>query len=142
MDFSNCECECVGVQYAGKHLRDLVKKIRNPFKYPSLAWAKAFDRIRNRQDNPKLRLNLKSFLHPSLSQEADYLEYCALRFQYAVEMVLERHGAEVVNQQFDLKRLADIAIDVYAMTAVLSRASRAYCVGLRNSDAEVSYLLS
>ena len=40
----------------------------------------------------------------------------------------------------DLKRLAEIVIDLYGMTAVLSRASRSYCIGLRNADHEVCSL--
>lgn len=39
--------------------------------------------------------------------------------------------------QMDLRRVADVAIDLYSMTAVLSRASRSHCIGLRNSDHEV-----
>lgn len=34
--------------------------------------------------------------------------------------MLIRHGPEVVNQHMELLRLADVAIDVYTMTAVLS----------------------
>ena len=43
----------------------------------------------------------------------------------------------VLEQQMDLKRLAEIVIDLYGMTAVLSRSSRSYCIGLRNADHEV-----
>jgi hypothetical protein len=41
-----------------------------------------------------------------------------------------------------LKRLADVAIDIYGMTAVLGRASRSYCIGLQNSAEEVSNMLN
>lgn len=37
-----------------------------------------------------------------------------------------------------LKRVANILINLYGMTAVLSRASRSIRVGLRNHDHEVS----
>lgn len=36
-----------------------------------------------------------------------------------------------------LRRLADIAIDLYAMTACLGRASRSVCLGLQHCDHEV-----
>lgn len=55
----------------------------------------------------------------------------------AIEVLLTRHGKEVSTKQMDLRRVADIAIDLYAMTAVLSRASRSYCIGLQNADHEV-----
>jgi acyl-CoA dehydrogenase family protein 9 len=66
------------------------------------------------------------------------LEYCVLRLQYGVEILLSRHGKSIIDQQMMLKRLADVAIDIYAMTAVLGRASRSYCIGLQNSAEEVS----
>ena len=65
------------------------------------------------------------------------LEKIVLQFQFSVEHVLGRHGKEVGDKQMDLRRLADIAIDIYAMTAVLGRSSRSYCIGLRNADHEV-----
>ena len=37
----------------------------------------------------------------------------------------------------DLAKVADIVIDLYAMTACLSRANRSYCLGLQNADHEV-----
>ncbi|XP_069949119.1 complex I assembly factor ACAD9, mitochondrial isoform X3 [Cherax quadricarinatus] len=40
------------------------------------------------------------------------------------------------ENQLELARLADCAIDIYGMTAVLSRASRSYCIGIRNSAHE------
>ena len=43
----------------------------------------------------------------------------------------------IIDQQMDLKMIADVAIDLYAMTAVIGRASRSYCIGLRNADHEV-----
>uniref|UniRef100_A0A8C4E6D3 Complex I assembly factor ACAD9, mitochondrial n=1 Tax=Dicentrarchus labrax TaxID=13489 RepID=A0A8C4E6D3_DICLA len=45
--------------------------------------------------------------------------------------------ATIVDEQLVLKRVADVLINVYAMTAVLSRASRSICIGLRNHDHEV-----
>lgn len=48
-------------------------------------------------------------------------------------------GVDVIkpNHQMDVVRLADMAIDLFAMTAVLSRASRSYCLGFHNSQHEV-----
>lgn len=38
------------------------------------------------------------------------------RLQYATETALERHGKLIVEKQLELRRLADAAIDIYAMT--------------------------
>lgn len=44
----------------------------------------------------------------------------------------------IVDEQLVLKRVADVLINLYAMTAVLSRASRSISIGLRNHDHEVT----
>lgn len=46
----------------------------------------------------------------------------------------------IVEEQMVLKRVANILINLYGMTAVLSRASRSIRAGLRNHDHEVSLL--
>lgn len=43
----------------------------------------------------------------------------------------------IVDEQLILKRVADVLINMYAMTAVLSRASRSISIGLKNHDHEV-----
>uniref|UniRef100_A0A8C4E8I5 Acyl-CoA dehydrogenase family, member 9 n=1 Tax=Dicentrarchus labrax TaxID=13489 RepID=A0A8C4E8I5_DICLA len=61
--------------------------------------------------------------------------YIALTgMQYAGKVLT---GKTIVDEQLVLKRVADVLINVYAMTAVLSRASRSICIGLRNHDHEV-----
>ncbi len=106
--------------------------------FPSLVWSKGIERWRQSKANPKYKLGLHGFLHPSLQVSANHLEYCVMRFQYIVEVVLQREGANIVEKQLTLKRLADIAIDIFSMTAVLSRASRSYCTGIQNASSEVS----
>ena len=126
-----------GLQTAGQGLRDLVKKLRNPFLNPGLLLGKTLQRWRQSNDLPQLTLKLDGFVHPTLERSAKHLEYCVHRFQYIVEIMLQRYGADITNRQLVLKRMADIAIDIYAMTAVLSRSSRSYCTGIRNAQAEV-----
>uniref|UniRef100_A0A8C1T604 Complex I assembly factor ACAD9, mitochondrial n=1 Tax=Cyprinus carpio TaxID=7962 RepID=A0A8C1T604_CYPCA len=43
----------------------------------------------------------------------------------------------IVEEQLVLKKVADVLINLYAMTAVLSRTSRSISIGLRNHDHEV-----
>uniref|UniRef100_A0A8C3NC58 Uncharacterized protein n=1 Tax=Geospiza parvula TaxID=87175 RepID=A0A8C3NC58_GEOPR len=43
----------------------------------------------------------------------------------------------IVEEQLVLKRVADVVINLYAMTAAISRASRSISIGLRNHDHEV-----
>jgi acyl-CoA dehydrogenase family protein 9 len=129
----------MGLQHAGKELRDIVKKLRNPYLNPTLVWKTMMQRLKHQRDDPKFTLGLDGYLHPSLKDCAQNLEYSVLRLQYGVEMLLQRHGAKVSDPkvQIEVARLADVIIDVYAMTCVLARASRSYCIGLPNADTEV-----
>nr|XP_053642557.1 complex I assembly factor ACAD9, mitochondrial-like [Cherax quadricarinatus] len=128
-----------GLQHAGIELQSLIKKLRNPLMNPGFILGKSIERLRHQKDNPKLDLDLAGYIHPSLKLGADSLEYCVKRLQYSVEVVLARHGLKVAEpeNQLELARLADCAIDIYGMTAVLSRASRSYCIGIRNSAHEM-----
>jgi len=45
---------------------------------------------------------------------------------------------KLVEQQMALSRIADVAIDLYAVTSVLARASRSKSIGLQHCDHEVS----
>ncbi|PNJ13092.1 ACADVL isoform 13, partial [Pongo abelii] len=51
------------------------------------------------------------------------------QFATVVEAKLIKHKKGIVNEQFLLQRLADGAIDLYAMVVVLSRASRSLSEG-------------
>lgn len=45
----------------------------------------------------------------------------------------------MVSKHQDLRLLAECCIDIYAMTAAITRASRAYCIGLEHSVLEMSF---
>lgn len=76
-------------------------------------------------------------IHPSLVDSASKLEENVYYFGRTIETLLLRFGKTLVEEQLLLKRVADILINLYGMTAVLSRASRSVRVGLRNHDHEV-----
>jgi len=128
-----------GLQYAGIELNQMVKKLRNPLMNPGFIIGKGMENFRQKRDNPKLDLNLGEQLHPALGSSAEALEYCVKRFQYGVESVLGRHAKKVVDpaNQLEIARLADCAIDLFGMTAVLGRASRSKSIGIRNSEHEI-----
>uniref|UniRef100_A0A452RSD2 Acyl-CoA dehydrogenase family member 9 n=1 Tax=Ursus americanus TaxID=9643 RepID=A0A452RSD2_URSAM len=65
------------------------------------------------------------------------LEENAYYFGRTVETLLLRFGKTIVEEQMVLKRVANILINLYGMTAVLSRASRSIRMGIRNHDHEV-----
>lgn len=138
LDINKLYIALIGLQYAGEIMKDEVKKSRNPLQYSEHVFRRIFNERRDIMGKPKLQMQLKLQLHPTLAPATDLLEYCVLRFQYAVKYMLRQHGQDVVNQQLDLMRLADIITLIYAMTAVLGRASRAYCTGIANAESEVA----
>ncbi|XP_004069113.1 acyl-CoA dehydrogenase family member 9, mitochondrial [Oryzias latipes] len=76
-------------------------------------------------------------VHPSLEESAKKFEQNVHLFGTTVEGLLYRYGKTIVDEQLILKKVADVMINLYAMTAVLSRASRSISIGLRNHDHEV-----
>uniref|UniRef100_A0A8C3AIR1 Complex I assembly factor ACAD9, mitochondrial n=1 Tax=Cyclopterus lumpus TaxID=8103 RepID=A0A8C3AIR1_CYCLU len=76
-------------------------------------------------------------VHPSLAESAKKFEQNVDFFGSTVESLLYRYGKTIVDEQLILKRVADVLIHLYAMTAVLSRTSRSISIGLRNHDHEV-----
>uniref|UniRef100_A0A8C7E6R5 Complex I assembly factor ACAD9, mitochondrial n=1 Tax=Naja naja TaxID=35670 RepID=A0A8C7E6R5_NAJNA len=65
------------------------------------------------------------------------LEQNVFEFGNTVENLLMRFGKTIVDEQMVLKKVANVVINLYAMTAVLSRATRSMCIGLNNHDHEV-----
>jgi acyl-CoA dehydrogenase family protein 9 len=62
--------------------------------------------------------------HPRLKKLAGVLEEFAGDLATQVEVLLLRHGKQIHLRQFAQKRVADIAIDLYAMACTLSRITR------------------
>ncbi|TMS18811.1 Acyl-CoA dehydrogenase family member 9, mitochondrial [Larimichthys crocea] len=126
-----------GMQYAGKILTAKVKEMKkgNIGTVFSMVGKKLKDTFRSSVD---LGLTGKDgVVHPSLAESAKKMEQNIYLLGLTVESLLYRYGKTIVDEQLLLKRVADVLINVYAMTAVLSRASRSISIGLRNHDHEV-----
>ena len=54
---------------------------------------------------------------------SDALTKRTAEFGDTVEHLLRKHGKDIVHEQQQLKRIADSAIYLFAMTATISRAS-------------------
>ncbi|XP_072136459.1 complex I assembly factor ACAD9, mitochondrial [Mobula birostris] len=76
-------------------------------------------------------------VHPSLEASAKKLEENVYVLGTTVENLLYRYGKTIVEEQLVVKKVADVLINLYAMTAVISRASRSISIGLRNHDHEI-----
>jgi acyl-CoA dehydrogenase family protein 9 len=64
--------------------------------------------------------------HPELSAHADAVSDQVGALRDATEKLLRTHRKEIVERQFQQRRLSDIVSDVYAQIAVLSRVSQIF----------------
>lgn len=63
--------------------------------------------------------------HPRLKREAVLIEDTIEALTREVDRVLRHHGRFIAEMQYVQRRMADVAIDLYAMCAAVSRASAA-----------------
>uniref|UniRef100_G3PAS4 Complex I assembly factor ACAD9, mitochondrial n=1 Tax=Gasterosteus aculeatus aculeatus TaxID=481459 RepID=G3PAS4_GASAC len=126
-----------GMQYAGKVLTGKIKEMKKG--NIGLALGMVGKKLRaSFGSSADLGLTGKDgVVHPSLAQSAKKFEQNVDLFGSTVESLLYRYGKTLVDEQLILKRVADVLINLYAMTAVLSRSSRSISIGLRNHDHEV-----
>ncbi|KAG7493187.1 acyl-CoA dehydrogenase family member 9, mitochondrial [Solea senegalensis] len=126
-----------GMQYAGKIATSKIKEMKkgNIGLAVSMIIKKAMSRTTSSVD---LGLTGKDgVVHPSLKESAKKLELSVTHFGWTVETLLYRFGKTIVDEQIALKRVADVLINLYAMTAVLSRTSRSISLGLKKHDHEI-----
>jgi len=104
------------MQAPGEYLKRIGKALRDPIKSFGLLTDFAVHRLRDQWLTDHLQ-----GLHPALAEPTERFEEYAKELHHQVEKVLLRHGAEIVEREFLQKRIADMAIDLYAMVATLSR---------------------
>jgi hypothetical protein len=114
-----------GMKDVGDYLKDVLKSAGSIFNEPIKGFgilseyaAKRFSRLTSLG-----RERIESH-HPLLENEATVVERYAQLFAAATDGIIRRHGKEVVNKQFAMKRLADTVIDLFACLCVISRVSR------------------
>ncbi|NXX42778.1 ACAD9 dehydrogenase, partial [Tricholaema leucomelas] len=126
-----------GMQHAGRALTDRIKEIKKG--NVGVALGEFMNKFRDTMGR-KVDYGLagdRGVAHPSLQESAKKLEENIYYFGTTVRGLLTRFGKTIVDEQLVLKRVADIVINLYAMTATISRASRSISIGLRNHDHEV-----
>ncbi|XP_012632557.1 very long-chain specific acyl-CoA dehydrogenase, mitochondrial isoform X1 [Microcebus murinus] len=117
-----------GCMDKGKELSGLGSALKNPFGNAGLLLGEAGKQLRRRAGLGS-GLSLSGIVHPELSRSGELAVQALEQFATVVEAKLIKHRKGIVNEQFLLQRLADGAIDLYAMVVVLSRASRSLSEG-------------
>jgi acyl-CoA dehydrogenase family protein 9 len=108
-----------GMQGPGEELAGLADAIRYPLQGLGLVTGYVGRQVKNRMGGASV-----TKAHPQLAKMTGQLEEAVSDFAIQVDVLLRRHGREIHLRQFAQKRIADIAIDLYAMSCVLSRVSQ------------------
>ncbi|XP_028330108.1 very long-chain specific acyl-CoA dehydrogenase, mitochondrial [Gouania willdenowi] len=124
-----------GFQNAGNQLKSLQKALKNPLGNAGLLAGELSKRAK-RKAGLSTGLTLQGTVHSELAHSGDLTVKAIEQFGAVVEELLVKHGKKIIDEQFVLKRVADCAIDLYAMVVVLSRASRSLSQGQASAQHE------
>ncbi len=126
-----------GLQGPGEQLKEIAKTLKQPLrnKVASLGVLSEFG-VRWIARRVGTMERLKG-VHPRLAAEAEVFERYTARLAEASEVALRKEGKGIVDNQFAVRRLADVATDLYALSCALSRASQAVEAKGENADHDV-----
>merc|ERR1719384_215008 len=124
-----------GIQYAGGHLRELQKAIKNPIGNFGIVVGEVTKRAGHAVGMTSGN-HLAPHVHPNLTQSAALTCKGVDAFGAAVEAVLIKHGKNIINEQFLLNRLANATIDIYASSCVLARCTKSLNEGVESAHHE------
>jgi acyl-CoA dehydrogenase family protein 9 len=115
-----CFIALSGMQGPGRSLEEVSKAMREPIKGFGLLSDFALRKAKSALGRERL-----SKSHNMLAREAVLFEEYTGQLAKSVDNVLRRHGKNIAEMQYTQKRVADVAIDLYAIAAVISRTTRA-----------------
>ncbi|OZC11910.1 hypothetical protein X798_01091, partial [Onchocerca flexuosa] len=100
-----------GLKYASKYMQN---KMKNP-------WSGSIGLLFESMFPRKFEFHC----HPSLNHSVARLKKSVQRFGNTSRFLLWKHKQGIIERQWELIRMADAAIDIYSVVAVLSRCNRA-----------------
>uniref|UniRef100_A0A1I7YGC3 Very long-chain specific acyl-CoA dehydrogenase, mitochondrial n=1 Tax=Steinernema glaseri TaxID=37863 RepID=A0A1I7YGC3_9BILA len=106
-----------GMQHAGKHLQHTVKQVS------SGNVSALFGEVMRRASR-STGGDFSSVVHPSLQSTTSLVDAAIAHFGKTVEGLLTKHRKDIIDRQYEVIRVANAAIDIYSMIAVLSRCTR------------------
>ncbi|HSY82994.1 MAG TPA: acyl-CoA dehydrogenase family protein [Gemmatimonadaceae bacterium] len=107
-----------GIQAPAERLTEIGAAIRKPLKNFGLVSGYVSSRIFG--GRPDLTVGL----HPSLAENKRYLEKHTAELQAETDRAITKYRKAIVERQLVLERLANMAIDLYATAATISRTQR------------------
>ncbi|KAG5666884.1 hypothetical protein PVAND_014891 [Polypedilum vanderplanki] len=113
-----------GIQYAGSHLKQVQKALKNPIGNFGIILKEASKRAGSFINLGSDGMTITNYVDASLLPSAKLCGESIDMFSRSVDKLLIKYGKGIIDEQFLLNRLADSAIDIYAMACALSRCSR------------------
>src|SRR5947209_360519 len=120
-----------GLQKPGEYLKGLGKELagamRDPIKSFGLLRDYAVRKARQSvpmQTVPYGRNPQVTKAHPALQEQVIYLEDAVQSLSALCESSLRKHGGNIIKQQIQVSRIADIAIDLLALSVTLARTTK------------------
>jgi acyl-CoA dehydrogenase family protein 9 len=122
-----------GMRDVGEDLQEVSRALKAPLSSLGILSDYAARKIRAYATPARL-----TRLAPALSAEGELVVKYARSASGAVETLLRKYGKNVIGKEYHQERLANVAIDLYASVAVLSRATAAIAArGAEKSAEEV-----
>jgi acyl-CoA dehydrogenase family protein 9 len=114
-----CFIALSGMQGPGKELVEVAKAMREPIKGFGLLSDFAIRKARTALGRERL-----SKCHPLLNRESVVFEEYTAELAKNVDKALRKHGKNIAEMQYTQKRIADVAIDLYAIASCLARTTK------------------
>jgi acyl-CoA dehydrogenase family member 9 len=114
-----CFIALSGVQGPGRTLSDVGKALREPMKGIGLLSDFAFRQAKSALGRERLH-----GVHAALNGPTARFEHYVDAFAKQVQRALRRYGRNLAEMQFTLERIADMAIQLYALAACFARTTR------------------
>lgn len=122
-----------GIQERGEYLKKIGKALKDPIKGFGLLTDYATDWIKGKIITERIRE-----VHPRLMADKTDFENWVKNLHLSSERILIEHGKDIMYREMITTRLADAAIDLYAMIATISRVnSRIVEIGVEKAEREI-----
>jgi len=121
-------------QQAGPAIARCSKPLPHLLSY--LRWSRTS--AEHKWDQVRLTHKLSDCVHPRLISSAERLEWAVEKIPFLATNMMFRSDMSFNIPETELVKLADIAIETFAMTCTLSRANRSYIVGHAHGEHEVN----
>jgi len=105
-----------GMEAPGEYLKKVGKALRDPIKSAGLLTDYVYKRIRRSVAHPEMP-QAHEALKPSVDAFTRYVD----EFAGTVDKVLTKHGKKIIQREHIQKRIAEAAMELYAMATTISR---------------------